>query len=307
MFKTADFREASERRHDAPSQTNRFSKSISNRSPVQKRLSIYNWNPGTRRGKEDAFEKQIAGRWHVITLQEASEYVDHDTLTGRFHVTHHGGCAILFNKQGHLLPNIDDKSIYIHDTRRDLPDEVMEGEQGWVMQGILSRASFRRPPLSGQETFTVLSLLVSHIYAKKIDVVAGDFNGTAWQCSNREITSVLSTKPLPTVHCQRRRTLHHCGNTVRFQTTEQTSVDSLSHQVQFVIGKCACTVPSPFLANHLVYVLTIKVAIMRHCSTWISSIGAALNHSMTSMTAEFSSNVLQRVHAGTKNDVFTKS
>ena len=66
------------------------------------------------------------------------------------------------------------------------------------MQGVLSRASFRRPPLSGQETFPVLSLHFSHIYAKKrgidkkliltiraimisqqIDVVAG-FNGTAW-------------------------------------------------------------------------------------------------------------------------------
>ena len=28
-------------------------------------------------------------RWHVITLQEASEYVDHDILTHRFHVTHY--------------------------------------------------------------------------------------------------------------------------------------------------------------------------------------------------------------------------
>ena len=37
------------------------------------------------------------GRWHVITLQEASEYVDHDILTG-----HYAGCAILF-QQGHLL------------------------------------------------------------------------------------------------------------------------------------------------------------------------------------------------------------
>ena len=72
---TANFREASERRHDTPSQTNRFSKNTSNRSPVQKRLGIYNWNPGLRSGKEDAFEKQISGRWHVITLQEASEYV----------------------------------------------------------------------------------------------------------------------------------------------------------------------------------------------------------------------------------------
>ena len=44
---------------------------VPNRSPVQKRLSIYNWNPGPRRGKEDAFEKQIEGKWHVITLREA--------------------------------------------------------------------------------------------------------------------------------------------------------------------------------------------------------------------------------------------
>ena len=68
----ADFREASERKPATSSQTNRVSKDLSNRSPVQKRLSIYNWNPGPQRGKEDAFEKQIAGRWHVITLQEAS-------------------------------------------------------------------------------------------------------------------------------------------------------------------------------------------------------------------------------------------
>ena len=139
-----------------------MNKSISNRSPVQKRLSIYNWNPGPRRGKEDAFEKQIAGRWHVITLQEASEYVDHDILTGRFHVTRYGGCAILFNKDT-FYPSIDVKSICLHDTRRDLPDQVMKGEQGWVMQGILFRASFRRPPLSGQETLTVLSPPIRNI------------------------------------------------------------------------------------------------------------------------------------------------
>ena len=48
--------------------------------------------------KKVLFEKQIAGKWHVITLQEAIEYVDHDILTNRFHVTHYGGCAVLFNK-----------------------------------------------------------------------------------------------------------------------------------------------------------------------------------------------------------------
>ena len=59
---------------------------------------MYNWNPGPRRGKEGAIEKQIAWKWHIITLQEAIGYVDHDLLTNRLHVTHYGGCAVLFNK-----------------------------------------------------------------------------------------------------------------------------------------------------------------------------------------------------------------
>ena len=84
---TAEFREASERKHATSSHMNSSSKHFATRSIVQKRLSIYNWNPGPRRGKEYAFGQQIAGRWHVITLQEASEYVDHELLTNRFHVT----------------------------------------------------------------------------------------------------------------------------------------------------------------------------------------------------------------------------
>ena len=136
------------------------------RSYVQKRLSIYNWNPGPPRGKEGAIEKQIAGKWHVTTLQEAIDYVDHELLTNRFHVTHYGGCALLFNKDT-FYPKIEVKSLSLHDARRELPDKVMEGDQGWVLQGVLSRASFRRPPLSGQKRFTVLSLHITNIYAKK--------------------------------------------------------------------------------------------------------------------------------------------
>ena len=166
----AEFREASERRHIASSQVYRLDKNVPNRSPVQKRLSIYNWNPGPRRGKEDAFEKQIAVKWHIITLQVASDYVDHDILTCRFHVTHHGGCAILRNKDT-FYPDIEVKSIYLHDTRRELLDKVMEGDQGWVLQGVLSRASFRRRPLSGQKTFTVLSQHIGNINAKKNGVL----------------------------------------------------------------------------------------------------------------------------------------
>ena len=78
------------------------------------------------------------------------------------------------------------------------------------MQGVLSRASFRRPRVSGQETFAVLSLHISNIYAKKkriakkliltiraimisqkVDLVAGDFNGTAWRCRSRNNISTI--------------------------------------------------------------------------------------------------------------------
>ena len=83
----AEFREASERKPATYSHMNSTNKHFATRSIVQRRLSIFNWHPGPRRRKEDAFEKQIAGKWHIITLQEASEYVDHELLTNRFHVT----------------------------------------------------------------------------------------------------------------------------------------------------------------------------------------------------------------------------
>ena len=163
---TAEFREAYERKHTTSSHRNSSAQHFATRSIVQRRLSIYKWNPGPRRGKEDAFQQQIAERWHAVTLQEASEFVDHELLTNRFHVTHYAGCAILLHKDT-FYANIDVKSIYLHDTRRDLPAQVMEGEQGCVSQGVLSRALFRSPPVSGQKYFTVLSLHISNIYAKK--------------------------------------------------------------------------------------------------------------------------------------------
>ena len=86
----------------------------------------------------------------------------------------------------------------------------MEGEQGWVLQGVLSIAIFRRPPVSGQKYFTVLSLHISNIYAKKkgiakkliltlraimisqeVDLVAGDFNGTAWRHRGKDNLSTI--------------------------------------------------------------------------------------------------------------------
>ena len=53
-----------------------------------KRLSVYSWNQGPRRGKEGAVEKHIARKRHIITLLEAIDYFGNELLTNRFHVTH---------------------------------------------------------------------------------------------------------------------------------------------------------------------------------------------------------------------------
>ena len=55
-------------------------------------------------------EKHIAVKWHIITLQEATEYPEHEFLTNRFHVTHYGGCTILFSKDTFFSVNSTPKN-----------------------------------------------------------------------------------------------------------------------------------------------------------------------------------------------------
>ena len=147
----ADFRDAFERIQNSSSQASGVNMFFSSQSPMQKRLSVYNWNPAPDEVEKNAIEKQIAGTWHLITLQEASDCVEHEILHERFHVTHFAGCAVLFNKET-FYPDISVRSIYLHDTRRCEQDHIVEGEHGWV-----SRASLRRAAASGQKVFTVLS------------------------------------------------------------------------------------------------------------------------------------------------------
>ena len=80
------------------------------------------------------------------------------------------------------------------------------------MQGVVSKAAFRRQPHNGQKTFTVMSLHINNNYAKKrgigkkllltiraviqdehVNLVAGDFNGAAWRqtSGNPHPTSTL--------------------------------------------------------------------------------------------------------------------
>ena len=108
----AEYREAAERKPDISSPMHQTDRRGNARSTKQKRLSVYNWNPGPRRGNADAFVKQIAGKWHIITLQEATEHIDHSALMERFRICHYVGRAVFFNKDT-FYSEIEANSIYL--------------------------------------------------------------------------------------------------------------------------------------------------------------------------------------------------
>ena len=145
------FREAPLRKHSSKEEY-RFDADVPNRLTERKRLSIKNRYSGPRRGKEGAIEKHIAVKWHIITLQEAIEHLDSEYLTNRFYVTHHGGCAILSNK----------------DTfHQDITAAGRERKElGWVLQGVISRASFPRLLRNGKSFFTTMSPHINNQFAK---------------------------------------------------------------------------------------------------------------------------------------------
>ena len=153
----------------------------------------------------------IAGKWHIITLQEAIEYFEQEFLTSHFCVTHFGGCAVLFNKDT-FHSDIKVTSVYLHDTRDGQQHVVREGQSGWVLQAVISRASFRRQPRNGKSFFPTMPLHINNQFAKKRGIgkklllkvrtvllesmwmVAGDLNGAAWRrpCgSDRRLTSII--------------------------------------------------------------------------------------------------------------------
>ena len=140
-----------------------------------------------------------------------------------------------------------------------------------------------------------------------IDLVAGDFNGTAWRCSNRNNISTIEEAvadcalPAPPG-------LHRCGDLDRSQTTGLTFVGSLNLLNQIGIGKYDVTALSPSHRKLQACARPIKAATTRHGSTLNSSIGAAPNHIMKNMTDEFSSkNVLRHVITGSRKDASVKS
>ena len=58
-------------------------------------------------------------------------------------------------------------SFYLHDTHTCENYKITEGESGWVMQGVVLKARFRRQPRNDQQSFTVMSMHINNNFAKK--------------------------------------------------------------------------------------------------------------------------------------------
>ena len=141
---------------------------------------------------------------------------------------------------------------------------------------------------------TIRAIKIGH----QIGLVAGDLNETAWRCSNRDNMSTIDEAfadcalPTPPTPLWRPRSI---------PTTVLTSVDSSNRPIQIGIGRYACMVLSPSRTKLSACVQPIKAAIMRHGSTWISSIGAIPNHITKNLTYEFySKSVLHHTITGSR-------
>ena len=171
----------------------------------------------------------------------------------------------------------------------------MEGDQVWVLQGVLSP---RRPPLSFQKTFTVPSLHISNIYAgiwkklifatravildEHLDLVAGDFNGAVWWCNKGNNMLVPLKKLLLTALCQRSLAPHPCEDQVRFQAAGLMCAGFSSRPNPIGIGKFDSTMPFPFLMKLQACARPIKAATTKHGFTSTSSNGKTFSHNVKS-------------------------
>ena len=163
---------------------------------------------------------------------------------------------------------------------------MKEGQPSWVLQAVISRASFpRRIPRGGQSYFTMMSLHINNQYAKKrgiakkmlltvrtvmhqeqVDMVAGDFNGAAWrrrsgneQRHDSTIEEAFANTNLPIPHGPTA-----LWDQVGFQENGPMCAVSSSHLVPKLSGIFACTVRSKSLTKLLESNIPTRVATTKY-------------------------------------------
>ena len=196
--------------------------------------------------KKVLLRTQTEVKWHVITLHEAIEYVPRDSLQRMRDFPQQRHLNLMLSPFTFLKPG----AIYLFKWWK-------EGNEGWIMQGVLSRASFHRPPLAARK-LAVLSLPTSHIYHHKTgfcnkkvhlhDPCHHDWSTDGFCCMWFQWDSVaVSTIEKAFADCSLPTPLgpHHCGDPDRFQTTGVTCVVSSNSLIHIGLGRCDFMVLSP--------------------------------------------------------------
>ena len=150
-------------------------------------------------------------------------------------MTHYAGCGIFFNKDT-FYPDISVKSIYLHDTRRGLQDQVVEGEQGWVYKVLawwwkvrwvgLHHTSFTHlmlTPISRHQSvfFLCFSFLFCRIMMY-VDCSCGVPHATTREAFPSDLLAGNREKACPTTRLSRLRcaSQRRCTEAQRFQRTD---------------------------------------------------------------------------------------
>ena len=189
---------------------------------------------------------------------------------------------VLFNKDT-FFSDIKVSSIYLHDTRACEQDRIKEGESEWVLQGVVSKACFRRQRRSGQKHLHGNVCAHQQQLCQKAwtweeasphyprrdggrALVAGDFNGAAWRRSNgnsRQPTCIIEEAfadtvfPLPPGPTPWWRQCLVNGPMCVVLSNPRTRMTN---------GRFVCTEPSQLPARPWASVQEIKVA---HHEVWL--------------------------------------
>ena len=267
---------SSEAEHLSPS----FDSDVPNRLTDQMRLSIYNWNPGPRRGKEDAIEKHIAAKWHIITLQESFENLDHDYFANRFFVIHYGGCAVLFNKETfHPEIKVSSVSSMILETcntrwwTKDNQDgfytvsshvQHFGGRHATASRSLLwcrytSTTSLPRSAVSGKSSYLQSVRWCWRSSWIWLLATSAALPGAA-HAATIENSPVLLKKPSPIRAYLCQVAPHHCEDQVRCRVNGLMCVGWSSHWTLMISGRFAYTVRSLSPTTPRVLVKRIKAA-----------------------------------------------
>ena len=157
----ADFRDAFERIESPSSQSDGVIQYSSSHAPEQKRPSTYNWNPGPDVERKILSRNKLRESGTSLFFKSVLSKLNTKLFMHVFTLPTLRAVRFSSTRTPSTLTSASNRSTFA--TRGEV-----EGEEGWVLQGVVSRASVRRTAASGQKVFTVFSLHISNIFSMKI-------------------------------------------------------------------------------------------------------------------------------------------